>query len=535
MLLEALLNDLMNFDRKNIGGLLDPIQFENVKRKVELGIIGKQVRKLNKDGELLDDDSIAAENFETDEIEETFTHIVLTKVTQDLEREGLWKEAWEEIAFSRAFPLTQVNPDQSTYYESEGVLEPDPDIDEESSDDPEVTYDPDGDLYGLEEMTGELDFDAPSEDPDEFVDSPQDGFSEEVHEGVEVAEEVHLMVPKLAQPPIHNIMRRRPWSLLEGVARRMVETNFFKPSSPYYNLLPAACFFSKGIVDKDLFKLIWDDVYKDGRFHVKGKQFSFDEYQNDLRYLKPLLKDYLKTVYVRSRWLRTVIRTYLKSRCQCTEDGTNELLDSYWSRFESTWASLTTKQENALELIYIDFFPKTYQEAADQLQISRESFQDRIRGAVRKFYNVFPELKFLRDNTNPIDFSSSNLISNGLFRKDSSFNIYPLYRLSGSDKRDLITPRKGRVLQRKKSPDLASVKAFAYLGAPVPDLKDTDFFLGLFPKMFFARLKGQSYFEGARLSKQIIYREVNRWVPFVPKSDDHRPLIVWTDKYLDPT
>lgn len=62
------------------------------------------------------------------------------------------------------------------------------------------------------------------------------------------------------------------------------------------------------------------------------------------------------------------------------------------SDFEKFQSSLTTKQANAIKLVYMAEEPLSLPEAAARLGISLDTLRDRIRGALKKLEAAFPEL-----------------------------------------------------------------------------------------------------------------------------------------------
>ncbi|MFX5956744.1 hypothetical protein ABTF01_20335, partial [Acinetobacter baumannii] len=67
-----------------------------------------------------------------------------------------------------------------------------------------------------------------------------------------------------------------------------------------------------------------------------------------------------------------------------------------WGRFRKTWKSLTAKQRHALEKLYWNENPQTFEEAAKDFGISVTSLQSRVEGAFKRFRQELPELAHLR-------------------------------------------------------------------------------------------------------------------------------------------
>src|SRR5690606_16101143 len=129
-------------------------------------------------------------------------------------------------------------------------------------------------------------------------------------------------------------------SMEEKMARLMVENHFFERHPEHQMLLPAACFFSRGILDQGLFERVREETYLEGRFHVSGKMFSFEEYQRDLGKLKIVIRAQIEA-HAQTPWVKAAIKKHLKTEPGLREQTTEEtLLKSFWKRFDGTWRSL---------------------------------------------------------------------------------------------------------------------------------------------------------------------------------------------------
>lgn len=160
--------------------------------------------------------------------------------------------------------------------------------------------------------------------------------------------------------------------------------------------------------------------------------------------------------------------------------------------------SLTQKQTEALELVYTNDPAMTYAEVAEYLGISRDSLQDRLDGAIKKFKKDLPELFFIENKMGAeVDTSYYPYLYDGLYNKDSGKTVPPLYRINPvTNERVEISQRLGKPKPASKPPNRIRVRAWAIHTSPVPDLIDTDFYLGLIPDGVMIRRQGRSKFRG---------------------------------------
>ncbi|GEM_PF-6750572 len=168
---------------------------------------------------------------------------------------------------------------------------------------------------------------------------------------------------------------------------------------------------------------------------------------------------------------------------------TTRVIKSIWKRFSEAYESLTEKQLEALEAVYLNMPPMTYSDAAEMLRISRDSFQDRIKGAVKKIKQAMPELQFIKASDEVKTPKTKEIMYNGLFRKSHSEKVHTLFRLDPRTNHKLELPiRKGPPkLKSQVNPTL--IRAWAIVATPIPDFTETDYFLGLYPEGYINRRK----------------------------------------------
>lgn len=189
--------------------------------------------------------------------------------------------------------------------------------------------------------------------------------------------------PKLTEPVSNNVLRRNPWSIEEKVARLMVEGHFFSEYSEIEKLFPCAYFFSKSIFDRKLFIIAKYKAFENTPYQRRFRTYSFCRYKTDQIILKSVIAEILKTWFVKNNIVTESVNDYAAIE-KLNHREINQLLKSIWRRFSETFENLTDKQLEAVEAVYLDVPPKTYTDAAEMLKISRDSFQDRIKGAVKK-------------------------------------------------------------------------------------------------------------------------------------------------------
>lgn len=167
----------------------------------------------------------------------------------------------------------------------------------------------------------------------------------------------------------------------------------------------------------------------------------------------------------------------------------DQLLKSIWKGFSETQSSLTEKQAEAVDAVYLEVPPMTYTDAAEMLKISRDSFQDRIKGAVKKFKQAMPELQFIKIKDEVKVTRVKEILYNGFYRKSHEQRIHAIYKVDPkTNKKVEVPPRKGPPkLRHAVNPTL--IGAWAIVSTPIPDFAETDYFLGLYPEGYINRKK----------------------------------------------
>ncbi len=107
----------------------------------------------------------------------------------------------------------------------------------------------------------------------------------------------------------------------------------------------------------------------------------------------------------------------------------SNLLSNIWRRMGDIRATLTLKQEEILQLLYLNDPQMTYQEASEILGISIDSVRDRENGLVLKIRKAIPELKTLFPYKNWTKNQTRFYIYDGLVHLPSVLERRPCYRI----------------------------------------------------------------------------------------------------------
>jgi hypothetical protein len=380
--------------------------------------------------------------------------LLLGVLDSELKRNHLLSDEAQEVAFSEIFPLSQSKIDSKTNF------------DERAQD--------------IETMVASI-----------------------TNEGNELGELVPGPLPNLpvlSTPQIHNLMRRNPANIYEKIARLMVETHYFDNQSSKLNLLPCAYLFSKAVESLEIFCFIKLSLSRRGLKQYLKSPFPFSTYKAEQPTLKLLIDEALKNFFC-TPWVLNATKRYLKEKGPYSEESLKQSLDSFWERFTATWDSLTTKQKNACELVYLNEEPLTYKQAAEQLQISVDSLQDRLTGAVTKFKDTFPELLSLDETLTYRKIHKENNLQRALFDQNKANEIPKLFRVDlATGEKTEIPPREGPLSQSKHLEDpywfIDEIKAFVIAEVPVPDILDAEYFGDLYPERYHARMSGEATFKG---------------------------------------
>lgn len=287
---------------------------------------------------------------------------------------------------------------------------------------------------------------------------PTDEVEPDDVEGVSI----HPHLPLRAVSPLHRLMRSPPGDLKESIARDLFDAFYFLDHPPK-DLLPALCFFEVGIESRALFDFVRREAYEGGRFHLAGKEFTFQEFQKDKLRLFHLIKRKRKSYFSLNRPLLHATK------------AERAKLATLWDRFDAALKKLTQKQRNAVVEVLIKKRPQTM--VAHRLRISLDSLRDRLEGAEVKIRTALPELALLAPSKSHAKNRKRKYLHSGLFEKQAAEMIAPLFRIDpGTGKRTEIPFPKRK---KRQNVDQAKIRAWAYETTPVPDFSFTDYFTGL--------------------------------------------------------
>lgn len=185
-----------------------------------------------------------------------------------------------------------------------------------------------------------------------------------------------------------------------------------------------------------------------------------------------------------------------------------ESLKTVWERFNAARDSLTRKQWNALEMVHLEGRGQT--EAAKAMQISLDSFRDRMEGAELKFRKALPELAGLSLSVTFRISRAAPTLYWGLYRRSSAAKVHSLYRVKNGV-REEIPHRVGKPKKKAKVNE-NRIKAWAVASSPMPDFLDTEFFLGTKPESAVEREK----------NKKAVHDRASKGLAFQDKARAHR-------------
>lgn len=386
----------------------------------------------------------------------------LEQITKQLELEGLWREESAEVLESDAFLISDTK---------------DEDLDD--------NFDP----KTLDVIYKPKNLSASKKNP----------LNELKEQGLEWQDRFSVSqadLPELTTPSLHNLIRRSPWGLNEAIARHMIEGSFFSKKPELEDLYPCAYFISKSIFTRTMFIQAKYEAFASTPLQKKFRTYSYHRYLKDQKRLEKLTSEILKNYFIQNPFVRENVKKFIVSNNIENKDE-KTLLKTIWQRFFEVTKKLTKKQEEALHLIYMEDPPLTYDEAAIREGISKDSFQDRIRGAVKKIKAALPELEGLIEPKTYYKNKEKNLLYNGLFYKDAAVIIHPLFRVDPLTHIKILIPlRTEKPSQSKNAPTRTAVRAWAINATPIPDIGFTDFFLGLIPEAYLHRKTGRSRFRG---------------------------------------
>lgn len=367
----------------------------------------------------------------------------LFKLTLELKEQGLWKETSEEVLESDLFSFADIKDEELKPKELHRVY------------------------------TKNSKYIEPS-----IVEEVEDSGLEWKEDLLSLAQDY----PKIATSPVHELICRPPWNIYESIARKIWDGAYFLDNKEIDELFLCSYFYSKSIISRKIFIQIKYEAFHRTPFQKVFRQYPYKKYIKDKKRLEEIINKSLENYFLKNFSSLENIKTYLSKEEIPT--NINNIAKTIWPRFFKVMSSLTEKQREALELIYIE--KSSYEEAAIQLKISKDSFQDRINGAIKKFKDEFPELIGLKKPKTYIRNKKSDTLYNNLYRKSSAKKVHPLYRIDlKTGEKTEITPRTEKIKITANGFDRSLIKAWAISSTPVPDILETEYFLDLMPESYF--------------------------------------------------
>ncbi|MBY0384453.1 hypothetical protein K2X05_04770 [bacterium] len=397
-----------------------------IQQKIQFKLMAKEIRKR------IDSKNLSLKSFpeihDLKSMNDPVAHYILTLVTDQLITEGLWRDEDKDLTMTEAFPLSQATN------ESRIKLKGFDDIQESS-------------IWQDSELTAE-----------EISESS----------GQSQSPITPIQLPTYSFPILNNLMRASPKDLYHQVARRMIETHFFQ-DHPELNELYRSCYFAaKGVEDEAHFMDLMDAGLCNAFPHYTFSQFRLERVTLR-KHIRVLIEKYFSQTPTIQRQLKIA-----------NHDDPNAM--NVWARFYKVWNTLTSKQQEALECVYMDQSRLSKKAAAEKFGISINSLISRLRVAVNRFKMEFVEFEGMSPKRIPQKSLRGSVALSGLWRYQSAAWKSPLYAV------DPLTGLRREIDWRKmpKSKNLdwksvARIKAQIIENCPVPHILDTEYFDGMKP------------------------------------------------------
>ena len=411
----------------NLGakGILPPDSY--IQRKIQFKLMAKEIRKR------IDAKNLSLKSFpvihDLKSMNDPVAHYILTLVTDQLIAEGLWRDEDKDLTMTEAFPISQAAN------ESRIRLKGFDDIQETT-------------MWQDAELT-----------------------AEEISEGSEavVAPTTPMHLTTYATPMLNNLMRSSPKDLYHQVARRMIETHYFQDHPELNNLYCACYFISKGVEDESHFL----DLMEAGLVKV-FPHYTFAQFRIE----RVVLRKHLR-ILIGSYFSQTPA---IQRRLEIVRENSPAEAWNIWARFFKVWNSLTAKQQEALECVYMNQSRLSKKAAAEKFGITINSLISRLRVATLRFKMEFQEFEGMSPKRIPRRLLRGSLTHSGLWRYQSATWKSPLFSV------DPVTGLKREIEWRKlpksKNCDwktVAYIKAQIMENCPVPHFHETEYFDGMKP------------------------------------------------------
>lgn len=405
----------------------------HIKNKIEYELMLKENKKKIRQ-EKLTLNSLPTDLNQITSINDLAAQQILAIVTNQLIEEGLWIDEYKDLTMSEAFPLAQAKAD-SKIRGSSDVFE-------------NGTFLADSDLTHEDRATNDVPSDL----------------------GRQVSQ---LRKSAFSQPQIYNLMRASPQNLEHQMARRMIESPYFE-DHPEEADLYRACFFASRAVENEAH---FDLLMRVG-LSQEFPHYTFQSFRVERVRLKKRIRSLIEAFFLEN--------PAIKERLGLRKEPEKRDPKQIWSRFYEIWDTLTQKQIEALELVYINEPRLTKREAAIKLDITIDSLKDRLQTAIRRFRFEFWELEGISPKRSPKKMLKAQVTHNGLWRYQTAAWKSTLYRVDFKDGSigDSKIEIEWKKLPRSKNLDwktIARIKAEIIENCPVPYFHETEYFDGMKP------------------------------------------------------
>lgn len=403
----------------------------HVRNKIEYELMLKENKRRIREEKL---ESLPENINQITSINDMAAQQILAIVTNQLIKEGLWIDEYKDLTMSEAFPLSQTQAD-SRMKVPNGAFE-------------------NGTFLSESDLTHEdlAACDAPSSLMKQLT---------------------PFRKPSLSSPMIYNLMRASPKDLEHQIARRMIDTHYFEDHPEDENLYPASFFSSRAVEKEEHF-----DLLMKAGLEKEFPHYTFKTFQVDRIKLKKRIRALIDGFFLEN--------PAVKERLSLRTEPEKRDPKSVWKRFYKVWDSLTEKQIEVLELVYINEPKLTKKKTAEKLGITIDSVKDRLKIAIRQFRKEFSELEGISPKRSPRKLLKGFLTHNGLWRYQSAIWKSKLYRVGfkGSSISDTKFEIEWKIKPRSKNLDwktIARIKAEIIENCPVPHFHETEYFDGMKP------------------------------------------------------
>lgn len=289
--------------------------------------------------------------------------------------------------------------------------------------------------------------------------------------------------PRLAENPVNQIMRRAPFHYREMIARHMVEGRYFFDNENEVQYFFACFLASRSLTNPEIFQAAISRLREDIFLLCPKENYDWVDFLKDKNFVNKIISRHAKSYFLLvPRLLIHVVEAY--KNIEHSEAYGKRRLSEFWSRYEKVWKSLTDKQQETLEDVFMIADPISKVEAAKNFRITVASLNDRIDGAFKKFRLEFQELLRLKRKRSVFSSSKFDLILGGFFRKSKGATLAPLYKLSGENfgTKSLLVPRSGKPQYRQLSDsEMQKLRAWILWTTPDLNLLDTENFTNKIP------------------------------------------------------